>query len=389
MRRVSPFIHRRRRGYSLVLVTVMITYMALLGLSLAGLAAVSGRAASHRRDGSGARNLAMAGIDEAGSQLKQSANWTGFTDRSLGNGTLSVSVTTPSGQSTQRVVVATGTVTGMNYTQTRQIRAAFSTGGVAPVYYNALAAKTSFTINGHVTIGSSPATHQGNVQCNQDVVLKGSAMNVDGYVHATGVVSTSGSPTVTQGMLSGVPPMTFPEVDAAFENQALANGSQTPPGGTLSVNSASTLVQGRILGNLAIGSSGCTITGVVWVTGNLTVSGPVTGTGTLVCDGAMALSAGYNVSSTDTNNVVYVSTSTSDPAVDLGGNSSFKGIVYVPYGGVRLHGTPTLIGGIMANAVTLSGTPTITRWTNFDQNPPVVPSIFQLKGWEELNERPE
>ncbi|MGV3724731.1 MAG: DUF7305 domain-containing protein [Actinomycetota bacterium] len=77
-------------------------------------------------------------------------------------------------------------------------------------------------------------------------------------------------------------------------------------------------------------------------------------------------------------------TSTAATAVDLGGNRQFKGIIYAPYGGVKLHGTPALLGGVLAERVTFSGTPDITKWTDFDQDPPALPRVFQLKGWEEL-----
>ena len=380
---------RSRRGYSLLLTLVVLTYMAMLGLSLAGMAVVSSRVTMHRRDASAARNLAMAGIDEAAAQFKSSGSWSGQGNRTLGNGAMAVSISTPTGVPTRRIAVATGVVTGMNYTQTKRVRATFDNTGMAPLFYNALAAKTSFTINGTVNITSTPAAHQGNVYCNQDISLQGSSMIIDGYVRAAGAVSTSGSPTVTQGMLSGAPPMVFPEVDATFENQAVTNGITTPSGGTLSVTSASTLVKGKINGNLTVGSTGCKIQGVVWVTGNVTVSGPITGTGTLVCDGSLSLSGTFTVANGDTNNLMFITTSTSTTAVDLGGNKNFKGLIYAPYGGVRLHGTPTLIGGVMANSVTFSGTPNITRWTDFDQSPPTMPNYFQLKAWEELDELPQ
>ena len=361
----------------------------MLGLSLAGMAAVSSRVTVHRRDASIARNLAMAGIDETAAQLKTNGNWTGQGTRTLGGGTMAVSVSTPTGVPTRRVVLASGVVTGINYTQTRRIRATFDNTGVAPLFYNALAAKTSFTINGNVDIISTPVVHQGNVYCNQDVSLQGSAMTIDGYVRAAGTVSTSGSPTVTQGMLSGAPPMVFPDVDFTFENQAVTNGIVTPSGGTLTVSSATTVVKGKINGNLSVGSAGCKIQGVVWVTGTVSVSGPITGTGTIVCDGTMTLDGAYTVPDGDVNNIMFITTSTSSTAVDLGGNRNFKGLIYAPYGGVRLHGTPTLIGGVMANTITFSGTPNITRWTDFDKSPPVMPNYFQLKAWEELDELPE
>jgi cytoskeletal protein CcmA (bactofilin family) len=320
----------------------------------------------------------MGGLDDAIAQLKASSSFTGYSSRSFGAGTVSVSVTTPASSSTRRIIVSTGTVTGMNYTYAKSVRATLDTGGISSIFYDALAAKTSFTINGNVNTDSTPTAHAGSVHCNQDVILKGSSMTIDGNVTASGTVDTSGHPNVTGSMTSGAPTMTFPEIDAAFESQALVNGSRT---GNVTVSDGS-LIKGKINGNLTISGSGCQISGVVWVTGSLSVQARVTGTGTVVCDGIMTLGANNSYPQTDVSNLLWATTNIG--TVDLGGNAGFKGIVYAPYGTIWLHGTPTLFGGAMANAVTFSGTPNITKWTDFDQSPPTFPSAFKLYGWEEL-----
>lgn len=369
-----------RRGHMLLTSMVLLTFFTAMGMAMFGLASTTLRTTMRRRDTTQALNLAMGGLDHAVSELKGNAAYAGYQNRSLGPGTITVSVNTPSGQPNRRVVMSSGTVTGSGYSITRTIRATMDTGSIPPVFYNALAAKTDFTLNGNISVDSTPIAKKGDIHCNEDVTLHGSAMSVDGRVTATGTVNVSGGPTVTGGMTSGAPPMAFPEIDEAFKQQALAYGSVS---GSRTVSDGS-VIQGKINGSLTIGSGGATINGVVWVTGALTVAGPVNGKGTVVAEGSVSLDARTNYSSSHVSNIVWITTSTASTAVDLGGNRQFKGIVYAPYGGVRLHGTPSLLGGILAESVTFSGNPDITKWTDFDQDPPAVPRVFQLKGWEEL-----
>lgn len=359
---------------------VLLTFFSAMGMAMFGMASTALRTTMRRRDTAQAMNLAMGGLDDAIASLKSNPSFSGFASRNLGPGTISVEVTTPPGSPNRRVVVSTGVVTGKGYTISRRVRATLDTGTVPPVFQKALAAKTSFTLNGNITVDSTPLAHSGDIHSNGNVTLHGSAMDVDGKVTATGTVNVSGNPTVTRGMVSGVAPMTFPEIDESFKQQALAYGSS---GGRFVSNGGT--VQGKINGSLTIAASGgATINGVVWVTGNLTVSGPVYGKGTVIVEGVMNLDARETYSSNHVANIVWISTNNSPTAVDLGGNRQFKGIIYAPYGGVRLHGTPTLLGGVMANSVTFSGTPDVTRWTDFDNDPPALPSFFQLRGWEEL-----
>jgi hypothetical protein len=374
-----------RRGYSLVASMIFLSLLALMGSSLFAMANASSRVALRRKQNAQALQLAMGVVDDAIAAYEETSTFTTFSNRALGAGTVTVTVTTPTGQPDRRTITGTASVTDRGLTITRTVRATVEMADVPPVFYNALASRTDFGINGNVTIRSTPTSNAGHVHANGNVSLSGSAMDIYGRAQASGTVTYSGGPNVTGGMHSGVAPMAFPEVDQAFKEQALVNGSQTPSGGTLSVNNSATLVQGKINGNLNVGDNGCQITGVVWVTGSLTVSGPISGTGTIVCEGTMTLDGRFTVTiSTDVSNVMYITTSTATTAVDLGGNRTFKGLIYAPYGGVFLHGNPELFGGIAANSVTISGTPTVTKWTGFDSNPPPMPKLFEVKGWEEM-----
>lgn len=380
---MRTLVHRRRRGYAVLTCLVVISLLALLGSSLLALASTGMRVATRRRQSTQALNLAMGGADDAIAKLKAGASYSSFSNRMFGPGTLSVSVATPASQPDRRIVTGTGSVTETGQTITRTVRATCLLQRIPEIFYNALAAKTDFGINGNVTIQSTPLSNKGNVHCNGNVGISGSAVDILGKVTASGTVSASGDPNVTGGMTSGVPPMSFPDVDSTFKALSLVNGTMSPSGGMLTIDDPLTVAQGKINGSLVVGDNGCTINGVVWVTGDMQIRGPVYGIGTFVVDGNISIDARYTLDTTAVTNVLYISTSTSSSAVDLGGNRTFKGLIYAPYGGVRVHGTPEIIGGIASNTMDLSGNPTITKWTEFDDTPPPMPTTFQVSGWEE------
>jgi hypothetical protein len=254
---------------------------------------------------------------------------------------------------------------------TRTTRITLDTGNVPPVFYKALATKKDFRIHGNVDIDSTPLANAGDVHANGNMELSGSAVNILGQATASGVVTTNGGPNVSRGMVSGVPPMTFPEVDATFKAQALVNGSAS---GNVTKSDGS-LMKGKIGGNVTVSGSGATITGVVWITGSLDIQGPITGKGTIVVDGPISLDAKFNYPSTALQSILYITTSTDTMAVDLTGNRTFKGII---------RGTTAYLGGILAETIDLGGTPDVTRWTDWDDDPPPSPKVFEVKGYEEL-----
>lgn len=370
-----------RRGYALVFALTSIFVLLMLAMAMFGLASTNLRTAKRRLWNTQALNLAMGGLDEAISQLEDSSMWSGFSDQALGEGTITVTVTTPVTYPTRRVVTSTGTINAGEYTILRSVRATLDSAGISPVFYRTIAAKTSLTLNGNITVDSYPTLHVGDVHCNQNSTHNGGGGGmVDGKSTATGTITLNGSPTITGGATSGVAPMTFPEVDATYKAQAVANGVYV---GNLTVSDGS-LVQGKITGNLTISGSGAVLSGVVWVTGTVTISGPVSGTAALVADGTIELETRSYDPRTDPSHIVYISTSTDSSAVFLKGNRQFKGMFYTPYGGTRLQGNSELVGGVLADTVTFGGNPHITRWTDFGNSPPPLPSSFAVKGWEEL-----
>jgi hypothetical protein len=376
--------HRRtgKRGYALITSFLMVLVLLTLGTAIMSLSMTSLRLALRRADQQKSLQIAMGATDEAVSQLKENAGYHGFEGRSLGAGTATASISTPAGQPHRRVITTTAAVQGYSGSFSKRIRATLDTGGIPPVFEYAMASKIDFTLGGSILVTSTPDLHKGNIHTNGNMSIGGTADTVDGKATATGSLTTTGAPVLYYPPQAGVPPIVFPDIDQAFKDESLVNGVAS---GNRTVNNGS-VVRGKIVGNLTVGPpNGAQLSGVVWVTGTVTINGPVSGNGTVVCDGTMSLDASTTYPLTDTSSLMFITTNTdANDAIDLGGNRQFKGIVYAPYGTVKLHGNPELEGGIMANAITFSGNPIIRRWTGLPNNAPPMPRQFVLRGWEEL-----
>jgi len=372
-----------RRGYALLSAITMAVLFLLMGTAMLALAGSNLRNSYRRLHAAHALNVAMGVLEDGIERRRQSGTYTGASTFAVPgtNANGRIIVQNVFGSPTQVQVIGEATVDGGMYTVTRQVRTTLDRELVAGVFKKALAAKNNFEINGTVNIESAPVTGQGDVHTNGDLLLIGTSVNIQGEGTASGNVSTSGSPTVSGGITAGAPPMLFPEVDAAYKIQSVANGVTV---GNTTIDDGSTL-QGKIVGNLRVNEpDGCVLNGIVWVTGTVTIEGPVKGTGTIVCDGDISIDARRTDADTDVSAVAFITTSTSSSAVDIGGNRQFKGLVYAPYGNVRFRGTPSIYGQVFANTMEFSGTPSIVAYVNIGDSPPPLPPVLAIKGWEEL-----
>ncbi len=361
---------------------VSVTLLAMMSTAMLSLSSANRRTSHRRALGKEAHELAMGVLDIAVKRLQDNPNFTGISRTALGTGHIAVSVTAPSGQPAQRWLDATAEVTSFNGTLSRRIRAISDTRPVPAMYLRSLAAKEDMSLDGDITVDSYPATGIGDVHSNQQVTHNGGGSGqVDGRSTATGTVLLNGSPTITGGVQSGVPPLPFPEITQAFKDQSLANGITT---GNVSQN-AGGMVQGQIIGNLNIRlPRGAQIRGVVWVTGNVNVSGKISGTGTIVCEGQVDVDTREFDLLSDPSNVALMTTRTGNSAITVIGNRKFKGLLFAPEGEIVIQGNSWLYGGAMARNLTFGGTPHITRWTGLDNNTPPLPRIFLFAGYQEL-----
>lgn len=372
---------RARRGYAILLTMFTTLVVMTIGAAMFALASTATRMAFRRQDNAKALALAQAAGEEAMLRLTENTLWTGMSSTTLGEGTITITVTTPLTDPTDRVVVASSSVTRSDVTVTKTLRYGGNTNTIPPVFYNALAARDDFLLSGTVYVNSTPTRGQGNVHTNTDMTVNGAAISINGRATATGNITINGGPTITGGATSGVSPMAFPDIDASLKTQALTYGSAV---GDLTVSDGS-LQQGLRTGNVTVGATnGCSVANIWWITGNLTISGPITGKGTIIVDGTVSLDAQFDYPANAMTNIVFLCTSTANRAVDLDGNRSFKGIWYVPNGGVRMRGTTAYTGAILAKSIDLGGTPDVTRLTDWDSDPPTIPRIFSLEGYQEM-----
>lgn len=381
-RRNSSSKSPSQRGYALLSTLILVTFLALSAGCVALMSTSSRRTSIHRVLNAQALHLASGVFNDAAKRIVSDPALTGILPTSLGAGMVWADVTVDPTSSTQRILTAVGTATNFRYTGRRTIRGTMDLLGIPPVFFNALASKNDLTLSGDLRVDSYPLEHVGNVHSNTITTHNGGGSGyVDGRSSATDQIILSGSPTITGGAESGVAPMVFPGISATFKAQAVAAGITS---GNVIVSDGS-LVQGKITGRLQIDDpSGCRISGVVWVEGDVRIRGPITGTGTIVSDGRVEIDTRTYDPLTDPSSLAIISTSDGNNSIRLNGSNAFKGLLYAPNGEINIQGNARLYGIAVASMLTFGGNPYITRWTNFDVDVPNLPRIPVLKGYQEL-----
>jgi hypothetical protein len=389
---------RLRRGSALVVTMMVLLLLSVLGTSLTGMALTDARLTQRRTDELKALNLSIAGLDLAQQQMYLIADYGGFTDLPLGEGKVTVRVTAamPAGY---RHLTSTATLqTAGGGTIVKQVRGTAGLSVFAPLFGKAIAAKTLLDVNDDIRVDSSPLPGMGDIHSNGDLYLRTSGSRIEGAVTACGTLQNDGA-TVTGNQESEAAPIVFPDFDSTFKNLSLVGGTVPPVSilnlgyssnnksfPTITVNGLTAILKGKVNGNLVVGPQGCTMVGVVWVTGTLTVNGPIRGVGTVVADGDVTLDP-----QTDYLNIlpelVGIGTTSKNPvqAVRIQGNRTIKAVVYAPNGAVQFAGSPHLIGGVMADRVTVNSgaRPYITAFTSPSTIGLPLPSILDLQVWEE------
>lgn len=301
--------HTNSQGY------VLVVSLVFLGIFLAVSAAFLGSVVTYSKseDTTVTRTqallLAEAGIDEAIYQLNQNPAYVGETDTPLGNGTFTV-VISPITSTLKQVVSTAHIPNSTNPTVTRIISAQAGINYSAVSFrYGVQAGEGGFdltnssTIDGNVFSSGSVIGHQHNL-------IKGSVISAGPTGRVYGIHSTSSvfantigdasisteidedayyvtkiNTTVSGTQYPNSPdqaPVNLPITDAqisGWENEAAAGGiiSTCDSGGDYTITSSMSLGPKKIECNLVVKSSSgvLTITGPLWVTGNITTqTGP-------------------------------------------------------------------------------------------------------------------
>lgn len=385
---------RVRRGFTLMSSVFFVSALLVVGISLLSLAATSRRLANRRLHRLRALNLAIAGADEALAQYRSdpafmtSGETRTYTVPGEDGGTITLAMTTTDGV---KQVTSTATVAAWPGDFSRGVRVTLGENGSVPPFTFAISSKRDLSLSGDCRTASWPTAGGGSVHSNGELTLGGGTIQIDGIASAAEDVNTSGA-SVSGGLHPDSVPLTFPDIDGAFKDQALASGTTTAALTTLNGGSPQTM-QGKYEGDVSIGGAGCTIqdNSVVWITGDLAIDGPVRGTGTIVVDGKITAAAGALSSGV---NVLFVSTYPRTPsnptatapdqdAIALSGGGTAHGWFYAPYARVTLSDGSDVVGGISGMAVAVSDGSVITVPNDSRQMPP-APGSSGRQGWEEL-----
>lgn len=260
----------------------------------------------------------------------------------------------------------------------RTIEVVLATGS-NPLGNFAMATDGNLSLNGSVTFNSTPTAGQGNIHSNSQVGINGGSATIQGNVSATDQVSPSSYPGVTGDVTSQAPEVeistyTATQIqDFANDAKAIATKAITDPlGGALTgyyesyggydiQNSANTTG-----GTLSINGGTVTISGTVFVEGNLSISGNtiLRGDGLIVVTQRISISGNPYVEGTTASRLGIVTLSSRSPAIDLGGANNIRALLYAPNGNVEVHGNVNVTGAMIARGVGIvQGSVTMTRDT--------------------------
>lgn len=303
-------IHTRAtRGYIILLALVFAGIFMTVSTALVGYLTSYDRAERMTVAATQALALAEAAIDQATYQLNQNPSYTGETNTVLGGGTFTITVATV--DSNTKRITATGYIpNSTSPVSTKTIKATIAlTDTVVSFHYGVQAGMGGFTlansssITGNVFSGGSVVGSGGNYIYG-DVISPGASGLVYG-IHATSsvyahTIGTAGTPTTIDKNAYYVTKTNTTVSGTSFPNSADQATTSLPisddqinewettaaTGGTISscdshgdytISSSTSLGPIKITCNLIVKSSSAvlTVTGPIWVTGNITTqTGP-------------------------------------------------------------------------------------------------------------------
>lgn len=296
--------HKNQQGYLVIFALLFLFIFILFSTALLNYTTLNLKGVRQSYARTQALYLAQAGIDKAVSQLNSNSGYSGETDTALGSGMFTVSVSAI--DSTDKRVTVTGYIpdsTNPIAKQTVKATVSISSNEIS-FHYGIQAGNGGFSMaNSSSVIGnvfsSGSVIGSGSNMIYGDVVSAGSSGLTYG-IHATGtvfshVLGTAGTPTTidkdayyvtkTNATVSGTshpnspdqPPVPLPISDAQiseWETEAAAGGtiSNCDASGNYTISSTLSLGPKKIACNLVVKSSSgiLTVTGHLWVTGNIT-----------------------------------------------------------------------------------------------------------------------
>ncbi len=389
----SPAISRHTRGYILVLSLVFLGIFFMGATAYTYSVAGSVQAARYAVASAQALSLAEAGLDKAISQLNQDANYNGESNTPLGAGTYSITVA-DEGTNTKRLTAtgsvpysatktATKIVTALSGIDTTIVSfnygAQVGAGGlvmnngskITGNIYSDGSISGSGIITGDATVASgTPARSLSGVTVNGNArahTLSSCTVGGDAYYQTISSCTVNGAKHPGSTDMASVPmPISNAQV-TSWETAAAAGGITAGP---YTINGTTTIGPREINGNLTVNGT-ITLSGVVWVHGNITFSNgaKLNVAATTGNDGAVLIADNPGSEATSgivllSNNVsvsgngsagsypMVLSTNSGSTAITVSNNAE-GAIVYAAHGTLRINNNAT-VGQATAYALTLS-----------------------------------
>lgn len=389
-RTVKDKRNAKEMGFLLATSYLLLSVLSIFSLALFSRENVYFQVSERNRNKIVAFNMAEAGLDQAITQLRLDANYTGTgTYTSLSTATIQggyqATITTPQDNPNIRQIVTSGfSPSNVVTNEAYETRAITSFAVIEPpsLFKYGVFAKNSIQLNGSTTViidsyDSSIAPYNAAAPGLQGDI--GTNSIAAGSVSLTGNVQVKGSATVGPG---GDP------------LSIITQGPNTTITGSLSAASSAedfepATATGTSLGSLSIGGS----TNYELPAGTYTASSlSISGSGKLTTLGPVSLYvtgtvdiAGNGVATSGNLPKNFLLFATSDASVSLSGNSNFYGAIYAPLSEVSNTGNGGLFGAMVSKTYQQSGNGQL----HFDVDLKKVKGIFNnevtLLSWRETN----
>ena len=312
---------------------IFLVVLLIVGASLVATGSQELQTASRVRKESRALNLAEAGVDYAAWKLYYNPNQAlpvTWTRSDLGTGTFSVTASRyvdGSGNSVANTVVLQSTGTSQGWPSQVKVVGKFlvNPGENNPIFDHALFSNADLTMGGTADV-------TGSVACNGNLTLQGTP-SVTGDARAAGKITVKGG-NITGTKTAFAPKVPMPTIDLAYYRSIATTvvGSGYNFSGTTALN------------------------GVTYVNGDCSVNSTFSGTGIIVCSGKVSVNGSARVESLENDSLAIVSAG----GVRVNGNCRIEGFIYthnldVP-AGFTGNGTADILGGVIADVITSSGT---------------------------------
>ncbi|HBN08683.1 MAG TPA: hypothetical protein DD435_08560 [Cyanobacteria bacterium UBA8530] len=394
----------KERGFALVAALMIGMVLILVGIGASTYIMSQGRLVTQLNGREEALNIADAGLEWAISRYPSAV----ATKAPFNKGEYEISTPASVGGGRYVIRVDSYLPSKSNFAHHRAIQAVIDSVSTThdPIFDKAIASGGNTTLNGNMTVTSSPAPNQGHVHANGNLLSHGN-------VHVYGNTTAHG--TDAYGGHSNTAAVEIPTLDAAkidsLYQEAAALASHTFAefdGSTLSgyYAPASTWAATteshsnfNINGNLNV-----PLDKIVFIDGDLTVNGncTITGGGTIVVNGTVNING--NAKLGQGTELSIISLSSDAQALTLNGNLNIGGpsttatpppgtpnpsiIIFAPNGGARINGNADIFGSVVVGGNALvNGNAKVTRVSNRSNGVLGVPSAssWRVFNWREVS----